>query len=122
MTGFVSREECGEIVDALSLALDTIPENAAALRSTLRTQRREYGNACRMFDRALADNDEDCGAEIRALGSIASGEVIQLQRPQSVRRTSDNGVCIFDAGKESWLNYSGKTTPLVVLKNVEADR
>lgn len=126
MTGFISRDECAEVVLALKGALDSIPENAAALRSTLKTQAREYNNALKLFDRAVEDCEaaglEEPGVEIRALGSLAGGEVIQLARPQLVRRTSDNGVCIFDQGKESWLNYAGKTTPLVVLKNVEADR
>lgn len=119
MAGFIDRDECGQTVDALNQALAALPPNAAALRATIRKQRREYAAAAKLYDRAL-DEHEGATPEIRALGSLAQDEIVQLVRPQYVRRVRDTGgLCIFDSGRETWLNYAGSTSPLVVLRDYD---
>lgn len=121
MAGFITRDECMEIIDALDVALAALPLAASALRTTTRVTRNEHIKALKLYDRALEDHDDGARPEFRALGSLANGEVVQLESSTRVKRTSETGICISDMGRDTWINYAGKTSPVVVV-HVEIER
>lgn len=121
MAGFITRDECCEIIEALDNALALLPLAASALRTTTRVTRNEHIRALKLHDRALEDHDADARPEFRALGSLANGEVVQLASPMVVKRTSETGICINEMGRDTWINYAGKTSPVVVV-HVEIER
>jgi hypothetical protein len=117
MAGFIERDQCKDVIDALSLALEKLPTDARAVRARLKVMRGEYIGALRMYDRAVDEAEEDeLPPEIRAVGSLEPGETIQKARALRVRRLSPGGgVCIFVDGRETWENFAGPTSPCVVI-------
>lgn len=125
MAGFITRAQCDETIGALIGALEHVPPDARAVRARLRVMRNEYIGAARMYDRAMDERDGDDGElepEIRAVGSLEPGETIQRARALRVRRLSPGGgVCVFVDGRETWENFSGPTSPCVVVDREAQD-
>lgn len=121
MAGFVTRDEADQIIGVLTGTFLKLPAGASALRARIRITRNEFIRAAKLYDRALEDHDDEALPEFRALGSLEAGEMVQLQSPFVVKRTSETGLCINDGGRDVWINYAGKTSPVIVI-HVEIER
>lgn len=123
MAGFITRSQCDEVIGALIGALEHVPSDARAVRARLKVMRNEYIGAAKMYDRAANEaSDDELDPEIRAVGSLEPGETIQKARPLRVRRLSPTGgVCVFIDGRETWENFSGPTSPCVVIDREAQD-
>lgn len=115
MAGFIDRDGAHDVAVQLTECLKALPTDACALRATVRKIRNEYGTAAKMHDRALSDHGDECRPEIRALGSIERGELVQFSKVIEVKRTSETGLCYDENGYDRWINFTGKSAPLLVI-------
>lgn len=98
------------LTDAEKLAHDV--DDSRPIVAKLRAMRLEYERAVTMSRRAT---EAALAPEIRAAGAIERGEFVMLgPGPRELRRVTDTGIEVMDAGFPQWHNISSRSAPLVV--------